>query len=264
MIVLPRPLTAFPYLSLGLIAILGSVVAEASAAGTDDEKPSDHQTAIGLGVGYVPRFEGSDHYRVREVPLINIQRGRFFARVGDGIGVDLVKGERIRVGASVAWMLGYRSKDVPTGIGKLDDSIGARMFASVNFGGLTTTLSATKAVSEDDRGLAASASFAYPMRVSERLTIIPTTSVNWADDEYMSSYFGVDAGRAERSGLPQYAPSSGFKDVSLQLVASYRLTDHWTLAGAAGFTKLMDNATDSPLVERKQQPGMMIGVSYVF
>src|SRR5690554_1196248 len=90
------------------LAVLGFAAGPVYAADNDRMK-------IGAGAAVVPRFQGSDEYRVRSVPLIDFQKGRLFARTGDGIGLNIIQTPRFTVGGGVNWMTGYRSKDVPDG-----------------------------------------------------------------------------------------------------------------------------------------------------
>src|SRR5690606_23789477 len=138
---------------------------------------------------------------------------------------------RFTVGAGLSWMSGYRSKDVPDGIGKLSDALGGRLFVSTDLAGAVLTLSATQAITKSERGLIANARLSYPYPVTGRLKIIPSVAVNWANAKYMDSYFGVSANQSAASGLKQYKPSAGFKDVSVRLAASYDLTKSWSVTG---------------------------------
>ena len=63
----------------------------------------------------------------------------------------------------------------------------------------------------------------------------------------MSSYFGIDAADAARSGLDQYSADEGFKDVSFG-GAAYRLFDGGA-SRLAIYTRLIDDAADSPVVD---------------
>lgn len=100
--------------------------------------------------------------------------------------------------------------------------------------------------------------------MSERFKVIPSVSVEWANAKYMKSYFGINAQQAARSGLSEYRPSAGFKDVSLRVGFSYELTKTWSITGAAGVSRLMGDAADSPLVRRKSQAVGALGVAYRF
>ncbi|ETF04020.1 structural protein MipA [Advenella kashmirensis W13003] len=223
----------------------------------------DHLT-FGLGAGIVPRYEGSDEHRVTAVPLIDAQYGLFFARSGDGLGLKLLQTPQFTAGVGLNWMQGYDRDDVPDGIGKLSDALGARIFVSTHFSGAVATLSATQAVTKSERGLIANARLSYPYDVTDRFKVVPSVAVNWANAKYMNSYFGIDSEQAARSGLSKYHPSAGFKDASLRVGFNYELSKNWNITGAVGVSRLLGNAADSPLVKRKTQVVGAIGVTYDF
>jgi outer membrane scaffolding protein for murein synthesis (MipA/OmpV family) len=65
----------------------------------------------------------------------------------------------------------------------------------------------------------------------------------------MSSYFGIDAADAARSGLDQFGADEGFKDVGFGGALTYRLFERWSVSGLAIYTRLIDDAADSPVVD---------------
>ncbi len=71
----------------------------------------------------------------------------------------------------------------------------------------------------------------------------------FANDRYMDTYFSVDSDNSQRSGLPGYTAGSGLKSISLGVNASYDLSSEWTLIGRVGFSRLMGDARDSPIVQ---------------
>lgn len=241
-----------------ILATFGLAAGQAAYAADND------RMKLGAGAAVIPRFQGSDEYRVQPVPLIDFQKGRFFARTGDGIGLNIYQTPGFTVGAGVNWMTGYRSKDVPDGIGKLSNALGGKLFVSTRLADAVLTLSVTQAMTKSERGLLANARVSYPYSVTERLKVIPSVSVNWVNAKYMDSYFGVSAGQSAASGLGQYSPSAGFKDASLRLGASYDLNKKWSVTGAVGVSRLLGDAADSPLVQRKTQLQSVIGVVYTF
>jgi len=227
------------------------------------EADANHVT-LGAGVAAMPVFQGSDEYEARLAPLVDVQKGRFFARVGEGIGFNVIETPDFKTGVSVNWMQGYDSSDAPEGIGEVKDALGARVFVSARFRGTVTTLAATQAVTESERGLLVNASLAYPCQATRRLTIIPSLGVTWANEKYMTGYFGVNTSQAAASGFSQYQPSAGLKDISFRINARYGITDKVSLLGSVGVTHLLDTAADSPFVEEPTQPVALIGLTYTF
>ena len=241
------------------LSLLESVVQAQEA----DPQPDQNHVLVGLGAGYVPAYEGAKRYRTLPLPAIDVAWGPFFANLSYGIGINILNTEHVTVGTSVTFMQGYRRQDAPAGIGSLSNGAGARAFISLNSGGFVTTLGATKAVGSGTRGTLADATLSYPYAVSPRLTLIPSISTTWADSKYNNRYFGVNAQQSLSSGLPQFAPGGGLKDVSATLTASYELTDHIVLGGAIGATTLLEKVKDSPIVaHRNAQPGGFVYIAY--
>ncbi|MDY6948300.1 MAG: MipA/OmpV family protein [Pseudomonadota bacterium] len=228
------------------------------------ERKSSRQWTVGAGAAVRPDFMGSDEYQGQPAPLIEIQLGRFFARSGEGIGLNAIETETFRAGVTVNWMQGYDAEDAPVGLNEVKDALGARVFASVRLKAAVATIAGTKAVTESERGLLINASLAYPIRVTKRLAIVPSVGAAWADDDYMVSYFGVDPSEAAVSAFDPYRPESGFRDVSFRLAASYLITDRITAVAFAGVTHLLGDAADSPFVERQTQPLGLVGLTYTF
>ena len=126
------------------------------------------------------------------------------------------------------------------------------------------TVGGTKVVSGDVDGALLDASLAYPIRVSDRLSVTPSVSATRADAQYNRAYFGISAAQAAASKLPTYRPGGGVKDVSMSLGANYRLTDKVSLGATASLSRLTGDARKSPIVVDPTQPSGVLSVSYRF
>jgi len=215
------------------IAAFG-LAAPASAQQLDDNSPvavaadpetidRDHVT-IGIGAAALGDFQGSRHYQIQPAPIVDVEKGRFFAKSGEGIGIKVINMPNFQAGVSVNWMRGYDANDVPEGIGKLKSTFGGRAFVSGQFAGFAATVAVTAPVfGGDAEGLLANARIAYPVRLNNSITISPAVGVSWADGKYMRRYFGVNEVQAVGSGLPVYQPTSGLKDVDARLALNFKL-----------------------------------------
>ncbi len=244
---------AWPTLLLAALALPAAASAQSG----------DHVT-LGASAGVVPDYQGSDDYRFLPIPVIDAQFGQFFVSLRNGIGVNVIEIGPLTAGASVALVGGYRRRDVPDGIRRVSTTAGGRLFANLKLDNLSFTVGATKAVEGGTRGVVADASLSYALPVSDRMTVIPTIGTSWANGKHMNRYFGIDASEAIASGLPFYRAESGFKDVSGLITASYRLDSHWSLGATGGVTRLLGDAADSPLNERRWQPSGFMSVAYTF
>ncbi|MCA3237684.1 MAG: MipA/OmpV family protein [Curvibacter sp.] len=91
--------------------------------------------------------------------------------------------------------------------------------------------------------------------------------VDFADDKHMQTYFSVDADNSTRSGLPVYAAGSGAKSASLGFTGMYDLNRDWMLIGRLGYSRLLGDAKDSPIVQRRGEAGAVslgLAVGYRF
>jgi outer membrane protein len=232
-----------------------------SAPREEPRQNSDH-VMIGVGMGYAPAYQGADDYRALPIPAIDVAVGPFFANLRNGIGINVIDSDAVKIGGSIAVMPGYRRKDAPEGIGKLSFGAGGRMFASFKAGGVIATLGATQGFAGGTKGVIADASLSYPVTVSSRLLLIPTIGASWADAKHNNRYFGVDGEQSIASGLPIFRPGKGFKDASAMLTASYRLTDRINLSASGGVTTLLGDIKRSPIVYHKTQPAGFLSLSY--
>ncbi|HEX7387561.1 MAG TPA: MipA/OmpV family protein [Castellaniella sp.] len=233
---------------------------------------ADNTVALGVGMAVQPNYEGARDYRAKPFPIINAESGPFFAQTGEGfynstdngLGLKLINTPSFTFGVGASIMWGYDQDDVPPGIGGVPDALGANAFMSTNLSDYVLRLSATQAVTHQDRGLLLNAKVSYPYAATSALTLTPSISTSWGNQKYMSSYFGISPQAGASSGLGAYAPSSGIKDVSVGVSAKYAVTDRFSLTGSIGADRVLGQAADSPLVEQKTQMRSTIGGSYAF
>jgi outer membrane protein len=221
-----------------------------------------NHVVLGAGVAVTPAFQGADDYRTIPIPAIDIKQGWFFANLRNGVGITPIDGDVLTIGASAVFVQGYRRQDVPTGIHRLSDGVGARLFATVRNRGLIATGGVTKVVSGGTRGTTADFSISYPMPLSPRFALTPTLGTTWADRKYNDRYFGVTAAEAAAAGVAPFRAGAGFKDASAALTASYRLTDRVSLSATGIATALLGTVHDSAQIEHKTQPSGFLTATY--
>lgn len=239
------------------LALIGGTIVAATPAVAQD------RAVIGAGVAVVADYRGSDDYRIIPAPIIDVQLGSLFASMSDGVGLYVADTSALKVGASVAFVRGYRQRDVPVGVERLANAPGARLFAKAEAGGLKAGISVTRSLGGTD-GIVIDGDFSYPVSIGTRVVLAPSLSTSWASKRHMNRYFGVTRVEAENSGLPVYRAGSGMQEIGAGLTANMRLSSRLNLTGSVQMGRLFDKAADSPLVERRWQPVGFVGVSYGF
>jgi MipA family protein len=218
---------------------------------------------LGAGVLVTPAYQGSAETRIIPVPLIDAEAGPFFISTTDGAGAKVRLGN-VTVGASATYVIGYRRSDVPGGLSRLSDALGARLFASVAIGHAITSVGVTKAVAGGTRGVTADASVTYPLELSKRVLIAPSIGISWADRRHNDHYFGLSDRRGIEQNLSGFRGRAGFKDVSATVTGRYAVGKRIDLTAMGGFVRLLPPVSDGPLVKKRGSVSGLLGISYRF
>lgn len=229
---------------------------------------ADIKTSLGLGVGMAPDYEGSEDYTA--VPLV-------FARVGWGDGdYVMLKGTQLRWNLmddqfEIGPLVQYRMErdDVDNNqvdaMKDIDDAVEAGFFVTGRSGPWSATLEFAADVSDTHDGFLITLGGDYKQTISDAFKITYGLSTTYASDDYMETYFQVDAGNRGTSTLPNYDADGGIKDISLNVAADYRFNDKWSLVGNVGYKHLLGDAADSPIVDDEGSEGQLfIGAMGVY
>jgi outer membrane protein len=254
-------------LLMPLQALAQQAAPAASGAPMVGPPRGDHLT-LGLGTLYSAGYDGSNRYRARVLPVIDYAKGRFFVNMRQGIGFLLAETGGRKASASLAagltYLPGYRRSDVPTGVGPLRAGMGLRITANGRVGPLIGSLGVTKPVLGGSEGVLADASIGMPWRIAPKLGAMTSLRLGWADGDYNRAYHGIDAVRAAASGLPQFRPGGGLREVGAQVALNYRMTDRISLTASGGVSTLLGDIRRSPLVKDVTQPVGIVSLSYRF
>jgi MipA family protein len=251
---------------------------------------------LGLGVSATPDYIGSDDYEAMPVPVVRYtwigtegsapttgvkgEIGLIDASVGFPNGVDVglarlstpSRHYTLRVGGGYKFGRDASDNDALHGMGDIDGQAIARITLASEpanaqglgiFFGVKYETDITDETNSDTFAFYAGDKFA----LTPKATLTLTGRTQWADDDYMQSYFGVSGSQAARSGNRRFDAASGFSDVGLEARLDYALTDHWMLFGSLGYSRLLGDAADSPLVDDEGSANQLratTGVAYRF
>jgi outer membrane protein len=248
-------------------ALLSSDLALAQAVSTGDAvaDPVDAgpgagvNFTLGAGAGMAPDYEGSDDYEF--VPLWNLRAGNlyhpstFVQVLGPRLRSNFLPSDHWRLGLSGQFI--KERDDVDNNqvddLEKVDPSVMLGVMGGYDFFAdprehLMLEVDVRQDVANDN-GFLASVRGLYGRPFADRWRFDALVGSTWASDDYMSSYFGIDGADAARSGLNQFSADEGFKDVSVAGALSYRFFERWSVTALASYTRLLDDAADSPVVD---------------
>ncbi|WP_447761633.1 MipA/OmpV family protein [Sphingopyxis panaciterrae] len=230
----------------------------------------DWNIVVGGGAIYAPDYEGSKDHEVMPFPFLSVDYKDIAYIRGPEIGVNVLRFKpaedmKISVGPLARYQRNRSEKrnDALIGLGKVDMSIEVGGSARLDIGRAWLQLSVAKDVAGGHDGVVGTAASGVDFDLAEKLSLSLSGTTSWADDKYMESYFSVTQAQSALSGLPQFSAGKGLKDVGASIGLRYRLTDHWLVAATGGYTRLLNDAKDAPLVRFRGSPDQWQGGLFV-
>jgi outer membrane scaffolding protein for murein synthesis (MipA/OmpV family) len=265
----------------GILLLAGAVAATNAFAYSEiaDEVGREGNGFVGLGIGSVPDYEGSDTNKGTVAPFgrYNWASGRYISLGGTANAEQAARLKMNLLTKDTPWELGpvlqYRAKRDNVDNNRVDRmrEVDAATEAGAFLGWKADRLSLSTTyvtdVSDEHSGDVWYLNGYYDIPVDEHLKLALGAYATWASDDYMETYFGVNGNDSARSGLPVYKAESGFKDTGLILIGHYKFNKSWGMAGVVNYTRMLNDAEDSPLVKQvgdENQYKALVAVTYSF
>jgi outer membrane protein len=264
-------------------ALLTCSVAASTAMAFTADVPDDVEEQaggfVGLAVGSTPDYEGSDDTETKVAPFGHYRwgSGRYVSVGGTAnaesaarIKVNLLtKDTSLELGPVLQYRMkrnGVDNRQVDN-MKKVDAAteLGAFLGWRMDRFALSTTFVADVSDEHDGSIWYFNGDYDFPINDSFLLNI--GAHMTWASDDYMETYFGVDSKNRGSSTLRDYKASSDIKDAGLSLVGQYKFNKTWGMLGLVNYTRLLNDAEDSPLVDDEgddNQIKMFLAVTYSF
>ena len=227
----------------------------------------DWDIRIGAGARYVAKYEGSDEMKTRALPLIDITwKDRVFLNPRDGLGVRVYRAHNLTASVGAGYVFGRDESDGDAlrGMGDIDETAAANLGLKYDLGLLEFRAGVSRHLGGSEgtlvkAGVRATAPFALlsgrmkPQGMGDEGLKGPVlklgASATWADGNYMESYFGVNPAQSSASGHPRHDPGAGFKSVDFEVGVIYLFADgHWAVIAQGGYSQLLGDAAESPIV----------------
>jgi len=107
----------------------------------------------------------------------------------------------------------------------------------------------------------------YIFRNGDRWLVSAGPRLTWGNRRHARAYFGVSPLESAETGLPVFDPSSGIQSAGALIGGLYQLDRRWGLAAYGGYSRLVGDAADSPVVRRfgsRSQWSTAFALSYTF
>ncbi len=245
-----------------------------SVAAAGDGAPNTYEVQAGGMVIVVPKYEGSNEYEVFAVPIVapwaapGAEEGNIQFRGSDDLRYRLLNLTRFQAGPLAGWRFDRDELDADLlhGLGDIDGGLVLGGYAAYQFGILKPFISYHQQVTGDDTGSLVRFGSEARFSVTPQLPVVAVLGATYASENYMSTYFSISPEQASQStaGLPVYTADPGIKDVHFNIGTDVPIADAWSLKLAAGYSHLIGDAADSPIVETENQFFGAVGITYRF
>jgi len=230
--------------------------------------PRDINFSIGAVALYAPKYQGSDEHRSRIYPLIDAQwKNGIFLSTINGIGYNFSKDPSLQYGLRVSFETARDSSLTPklNGVGDVNTTVepGAFLNYAINQNySLLTSIRYGSGV--DHNGLQISFGGRATTALNDQHRLTATLRANWANGNYMQSYFGVNNQQSLASGYQVYTPNSGITDIKLSASWHWTIDTNWSLTTGASVNRYFSDVTKSPFVFQRSPVTVFSAASYRF
>ena len=229
----------------------------------------DWRVVLGGAVAAMPRYDGARSYRESPGPVIVIlYRDIAFASVGEGLGVNLLRGDNYRAGVSIGYDLGRQMSaeyEHLRGLGDIRPAPVIKVFGSYVISKkvpLVLRADVRRIVGGAD-GLLGDLDFFMPLPGSSKtLIMFAGPTVTFSNGQYTRKAFGVSAAQAAASAYPVYDAHGGLTAFGVGFSASRFMTQHWLINADLAWNRLLGSASDSPITQSTVQGVIEFSTEY--
>ncbi|MDF1730567.1 MAG: MipA/OmpV family protein [Minwuia sp.] len=271
-----------PVLLALAVAIAVPQIARAQEESRAGEGDSDWQVSVGAGVIAGPLYLGDDAYAASAVPNVRVTyKDLFFASLGEGVGYNLINSGGWRVGPIAKYdfgreedgdqplrIAGGRTNDL-VGLGDVDGTVELGGFVEYSVGNVSGKLELRQGIGGHE-GLVGNLELRYsePFRLGRSAVFVSFgPQMAFADSNYMSTYFDVNAAQSAASGLAPFDAEGGLLSYGLGGAVMYPVTRDLSVTWFAGYDRLAGDAAGSSLVQQRgsaDQFGAGLFLTYTF
>jgi outer membrane protein len=266
-------------LSLAVACVVSA--GSAGASGMMEAMMPDHApNLIGVAVGSVPDYLGSDDNTVGVAPMARYQfkgSNRYVVLMANEVDLNLLDSESWRAGPVLNYSFGREDVDdsVVERMEDLDDVLEYGAFVQYvavdphnKRNRVTLGLTGLTNSEDGNEGYRVRLAGQLFRQVSQTVDLNLGAGMWYADEDWNNYYFGVNAGNVGTSGLPFYSADGGVNQYFANASAIVYLSKNWAMAAGVRYSNIADDAGDSPLVEgvagRGSQDQWIAGVGITY
>ncbi|MBL3705158.1 MipA/OmpV family protein [Sulfitobacter sp. BDSS02] len=256
--------TVIGTLALALAATL-CLTKAAHAEGNGIDVPGFPQF-FALGIGAGPRYAGADDNTWAIAPAGRLNFGeRYVSLEANYLSINLLDHPNWRIGP--AGILRFGRSDAESGLSDISMSLDLGGFVAFETsaddprnrwrlaGGILQDVTGVH------DGHVADASIRRWLPAGRYGALGLGLAASWGSGQYMNTYFGVDAADAALTGIGEFLPGAGWRDIRASIYFVQPVSTEWAVGAGLLYSRLIDDAVSSPATESEGQLFFGIGVA---
>ena len=207
--------------------------------------------SVGASVMVTPDYLGSDDYKNRVLPDLNLKYGDFaYLNWRDGLGVNIYRHQDWTVSPFIGFHVGRDNKGDISAFEKVDAGLTAGLRMSYQPNAWRYSLKVQAPFTGDVDGYRVSLRGDLREQIAPKWFVGVSPSLGYSSSKWTQDMFNVSHKDAARSGLNPYRANSGYLRLGLTGNITYMFAERWSMTGVAGVTQLTGDAKDSPIVKQ--------------
>lgn len=229
----------------------------------------DWLVMTGIGAERTPLYDGASSDRTRVGPALEIRyQDLAFLSLGDGVGVNLLRGTHYLGGVSVGYDLGRHTADDPGRLRGLEDRARVPVLklyysyvVSAEFP-MVLRIDLRKFVGGAGGTTSDLAAYLPLPGSSSSFFMFAGLTVTFADRVHLQRSFGVSDIEAVQSGYPEYQAEPGVESAGIGISACRIIGRHWIVNIEAAVDRLSGSARHSPITQQRQPHVVALSTVY--
>lgn len=228
----------------------------------EEPKGNAMHWGVGLGAGYRPDYEGSDHFKPFPIGFVRLWwedgrrvelRGTESSGSAVRIASNLIPNSDFELGPVLQYRL--PRDEVKSGrvdhMEDIDGAVEAGVYAGFAPRPWRIGATYTYDVSNEYGGSLVELAAGWSDKLTDLFDMGVSVASTYASGAYMGKYFGVSPKEAAKTGFDAYDADQGFKDVGGRITFGVggEQWDGWKIFASASYFRLLGDAEDSPVVD---------------
>ncbi|WP_262692888.1 MipA/OmpV family protein [Kordiimonas aestuarii] len=215
-----------------------------------DLDSQDVKARIGVGIGWTPDYDGSNNYRFRAIPLIDIRYKEVWRLNGGKFTYSAYKKDDFEAGPLLN-LHGGRGEDTNkalAGLGDISTTIDVGAFARYSTKSMLINAEIRQALGAA-QGMQIRLTAGHGIFKAGDFAMGAGIRAKWMSEKAMQTNYGITPTQSANSALnlPAFDADAGFSEVSLNVIGAYKINESVRLLGLVALGRLFGSAGDSPL-----------------